>query len=1000
MAARVPGAIYVNGEWEVDLARRELRVRGAAVPLGRRAFEIVAALIQAAGQLVTKDDMMDRVWPGAIVGENALQVHISAVRKALGSDRAMLETRFGRGYRLLGDWQPRDAGAPGEPDERSAEFTRPRQPAQSNFPGTPGSLVGRAVSVVDVQTLLSAYRVVTLVGPGGIGKTSLALDVGRRLLPDLNGDVWLVELASLSDPGMVASVAASVLGLRIGSGEVTASTVAQAIGGTRMLLVLDNCEHVIDAAASLAESVVRLCPRAIVLATSRESLRIDGEHVYRVPPLDVPPERPEEPDDILSHSAVQLFTARMQAGDSQSSLAADDLTAIAAICRHLDGIPLAIELAAARAVTLGPRHVAARMHDRFKLLTAGRRTALARHQTLAAALDWSHDLLTDDERTTLRRLGVFAGDFTLEAAEAIVPDNGTAASAVAESLASLVAKSLAGVERVAAPARYRLLETTRAYAQGKLEAAGEQNTVSRRHATHFLDVLKSGAAAREPDGSPTPTRQTRLLVDEVSAALEWAFSPPGDRTPGDKTLGDKTLGDKTLGDKTPGDRAPGDKAPGDKAPGDKAPGDMTLGVNLTVAAIPLWMRSTLVAECRRRVEQAIDVLHGQSGGDGRGELQLMIALATAMQNGVGPGWETTRLWRRANELAEQSGDQDFRLRTLWGLWIDCRNAGKHREGLEMANRFHALATSRGEPSDMLVADRMVGMSLAILGDLGNARNHVERMLSRYEEVDRTAHMVRFHFEQRAGAESLLAWILWLQGFPGRARTIIDEVVAEVAANGHAMQICVLLAQFACPVAWLNGDLFRLERFIATLLDHAGRHGLAAWRARGECWRALGRIRQGDSTAGIAALDRALQGFPGHGRAFQHVWLLGELARAQADAGAGNDGRGAIELALERAGAGGELWCLAELLRIRGHVLQSLGESDAAEKSFAESLAVARRQLARAWELRAATSLSRLWCETGRQAAAVTLLHPLCREFVGEPETADLSEARGLLSTAS
>jgi predicted ATPase/DNA-binding winged helix-turn-helix (wHTH) protein len=952
MAARRPLSIYVNGEWEVDLTRQEMRVRGAAVPLGRRALEIVIVLIQAEGRVVTKDELMDRIWPGAIVGDNALQVHISAVRKALGTDRSMLETRFGRGYRLRGDWQLRDTGAPAEADDPAAEPLRPGQPAQSNFPGTPGSLVGRTVALLQVQTLLSAYRAVTLVGPGGIGKTSLALDVGRRLLAELNGEVWLVELASLSDPAMVPSVTASVLGLRLGSGEITESTVAQAIGGTRMLLVLDNCEHLIDAAARLAESVVRLCPRATVLATSRENLRIDGEHVYRVPPLDVPPEGPGEPDSILSHSAVQLFTTRMRAAGSQGTPAPDDLAAIAAICRHLDGIPLAIELAAARAVALGPRQVAARMQDRFRLLTTGRRTALPRHQTLAAALDWSHDLLTGDEQTTLRRLAVFAGDFPLEAAEAVVPDPGEPAAMIADSLASLVAKSLAGVESAAVPARYRLLETTRAYAQGKLEAAAEQYAVCRRHAAYYLDVLKSGAAAREPDGSPTPTRQTRLLVDEVSAALDWAFSPPGDKP---------------------------------------------LGVNLTVAAIPLWMRSTLVAECRRRVEQAIDVLHGQNGDGGRGEVQLMIALATAMQNGAGPGWETTRLWRRANELAEQSGDPDFRLRTLWGLWIDSRNAGKHREGLDLANRFHTLATSRGEPSDLLVADRMVGMSLAILGDLGNARSHVEHMLSRYAEAERTAHMVRFHFEQRAGAESLLAWILWLQGFPGRARSMIDEVVAEVAANGHALQICVLLAQFACPVAWLTGDLFRLDRFIASLLDQASRHGLAAWRARGECWHALRRIRQGDSAAGIAALERALQGFPGHGGAFQHVWLLGELARAQADAGAGDDGRGAIELALERAHTGGELWCLPELLRIRGHVLRSLGESDAAEASFTEALAVARRQQARAWELRAATSLSRLWCDTGREAAAAALLDPLCCLFVGEPETADLSEARGLLS---
>jgi len=272
--------------------------------------------------------------------------------------------------------------------------------------------------VQHLRGLLSAYRVVTLTGPGGIGKTRLALEVARGLFPSFQGDVWLVELVSLSDPALVPTAVAGVLGLRLGGNQISAESVARAIGAQRLLLVLDNCEHLIDAAAKLAEAIVRVCPRTTILVTSREILKIEGEYVYRVPPLDVPPQF-DEPDNILSHSAVQLFVATTSALHSDFSPDGENLAAIAAICRRLDGIPLAIDLAATRVATLGLQQVAAGLDNRLGLLTGGRRTALPRHQTLRATLDWSYELLPEPERLVMRRLAVFVGDFTAEAASLI-----------------------------------------------------------------------------------------------------------------------------------------------------------------------------------------------------------------------------------------------------------------------------------------------------------------------------------------------------------------------------------------------------------------------------------------------------------------------------------------------------------------------------------------------------------------------------------------------------
>src|SRR6266851_1620022 len=407
--------VYELDEWEIDLARRELRAGGVPVPIGGRTFEIIEVMVQSAGELVTKNDLSARVWPGAIVEDNTLQFHISAIRKALGSDRGMLKTASGRGYRLLGAWTSRQECTSSVDSIDLEPMRSPVEPFQTNLPAAASGLIGRTTAVQHLRGLLSAYRVVTLTGPGGIGKTRLALEVARGLFPTFQGDVRLVELMSLSDPDLLPSAVAGGLGLKLGGDQISAESVARAVGAQRLLLVLDNCEHVIDAAARLAETVVRMCPRTTILATSREILKIEGEYVYRVPPLDVPSQH-EEPDDILGRSAVQLFIATTRALHSDFSPNGENLPAIAAICRRLDGIPLAIDLAATHVATLGLQQVAASLDDRFGMLTGGRRTALPRHQTLRATMDWSYELLPEPERLALRRLAVFAGDFTAEAA--------------------------------------------------------------------------------------------------------------------------------------------------------------------------------------------------------------------------------------------------------------------------------------------------------------------------------------------------------------------------------------------------------------------------------------------------------------------------------------------------------------------------------------------------------------------------------------------------------
>ena len=808
MPAQSRPVVYVSGEWEVDLVRRELRARSIPVPIGSRAFEVMEVLVRSAGEFVTKDNLMGRVWPGAIVEENTLEVHISAIRKALGPDRRMLKTEYGRGYRLLGPWT---AG-----QERSAEpvglepVSRPVEPFQTNLPAAASDLIGRTIAVQHLGDLLSANRVVTLTGPGGIGKTRLALDVARGLFPSFQGDVRLVELVSLSDPGLVPSAVAGGLGLKLG-GEISAELVARAIGAQKLLLVLDNCEHVIDAAAKLAETIVRMCPRTTILATSREILKIEGEYVYRVPPLDVPPQF-EEPGNILSHSAVQLFIATTRALQSDFSPDGENLPAIAAICRRLDGIPLAIDLAATRVATLGLQQVAAGLDDRFGMLTGGRRTALPRHQTLRATLDWSYELLPEPERLVMRRLAVFTGDFTADAVSSVAAGGEITASEAVYSLANLVTKSLVTLEAGSVMAHYRLHETTRAYALEKLAESGEFEQVARRHANYYRDIFDR--AETELDTLPTAAWLVRYgrQIGQVRAALDWAFSPTG---------------------------------------------DAEVGVALTVAAVPLWLRLSLVEECCGRVERALS--SPAENRDARRNMQLYAALSAALFLTKGSCPETLAAWTSALRIAESLDDADYRLRALWGLYVDCFTSGRYRAALALAERFCSYAAKTTDPADAPVGDLLVGVALLALGDLEGARRHIEHMLGRY--VAKRSHIIRFLYDQRLMAHSYYSLIRWLEGFADQAIRNVECQVVDARASDHPVTLANALLQSACPVALLAGDLALAERYVKALMDLSARHARERWNAVGRCFEGVLLIKRGDIGVGLKLLRTAFARVP-------------------------------------------------------------------------------------------------------------------------------------------
>jgi predicted ATPase/DNA-binding winged helix-turn-helix (wHTH) protein len=944
-------AAIAFGRYRVFPHRRQFLAGQQVIELGGRAFDVLLALIEAEGKLVTKDELLSRVWPGTVVDEHNISVQISLIRKALGEDRNLVVTDLGRGYRFTGTILPVASESGLEPALALA---------RTNIGAPLSALVGRETAASELSELLSAHRLVTLTGAGGIGKTRLAIEVARVVLPSLPSGAWVAELAPVTDPKLVAGTIATALRVSLGSnGDIIECL--QALSSGTMLIVLDNCEHVIDVAAHLAERMLRHIPTLRILATSRETLGAEGEYVYQVSPLEVPPESLADAKQIPQFSAVQLFSKLVNAADPNFLLSDEAIATVGTICRRLDGVPLAIELAAARVGTLGLMEVANRLADHLPLLTGGRRTASARHRGLRATLDWSYRLLDEPEQVIFRRLGIFANGFTLRSAGAVVVGEDVNHRAVTDLVTSLVKKSLvvADVHRIVP--RYRLLETTRAYSLEKLADTGELALAARRHAVYFREFLEGMQIDCAAVTVPELMARYAPEIDNVRAALNWSFGPDG---------------------------------------------ELQTGVALAAASVSLWTLLSLFWECRDWTERALAHL-GETAASQRDEMLLQAALGLSQRWAKRPALsETSAAWERSLSLAQELGDAEYQARALHGLWSFHTRLANFRQALALGEQLRRVGEAAGDLSSILTAHRLIGMSLQHIGDLARAQAALEQVIEPPRSNCHLHHLyvTRFGLDQRISALACQARVDWVQGFPDRAWRRAQAAVEDARMLGHINSLFAGLGEGVCAVAALRGDVDAVDEFAAVLIEQAEKHGNQPTRTFGDWFRGWVLINRGEVERGWGLLRSLLGSWQEGSNVAHRAYILltplyyGTLPSMLATDMIA-DAASVVSDVLGWLRQNEGCWCTAELLRVKGEFMLRAGvagASEMAERHFMESLFAAKKNGARSWELRTAISLARLWCTQNRAKEARAVLFDAYKMFDEGFDTADLVAARTLL----
>src|ERR1700704_3784322 len=925
------------GPFELSIGTRLLTNGAKVVPLGARAMDLLIVLVEQANKVVGRRTLIERVWPVRGAEQVSLRVHISALRKALDQNdpgRRYIANVPGRGYSFVVPVTSLSAPA--------SEDLKPS--SRSRLPARLMRMLGRRDALAAIRMKLTEQRFVTIVGPGGIGKTTVAVAVAHEMSATFNSQIHFVDLSALGGASLVAPAVAAALGVSVQTNNVVPALIDR-LQERPTLIILDCCEHLIDGVSAVAEELIRRVPTLHLLATSREAMRVEGEHVYELCALACPPEDSSlSAYDALQYSAVQLLVDRMRAVRGDFELVDADALIAAGICRRLDGIPLAIELAAGRVNIFGLSKTASLLGDRLNLSWVGRRTAPPKHQTLNAALEWSYDLLGEAEKRVLSRLSVFAGGFSFEAAVAVVADEMINEANVSDCIWELRSKSM--ISARGQEGRLRLLDTTLAFASRRLAESDEESHGRRRHALYFCDLFKHGGSMDTPERLGVLGSE----IDNLRAALNWAFSVEG---------------------------------------------DAKIGVELAAASASTWMAMALLTECREWMTKAISRLDDASAGS-RQEMIIQSALASCMMFTDGMTEESYTSWAKARLLAECLNDTECQLDSLLVLWAHQIRLPSYAEATELVDRCGDVAEDSGDRGAIAMANYMRGVTCHHVGRILQAESHFELSLHRDDEASRQSLIKRFGYDRKVDALAVLANAAWLRGCPDQARRLNLMSIAEARQLDHAVPLCVALAWASFNTYLISPDDPDTKALANELVEHAAKYTVESYHGFGLSMQALCRVRRGEGDAASPTLYRGLEKLSA-ARYGGFNWILqAEFARCTAVAGRPPQGLAVFERA--KIDLDEIQWYAPELRRIRGELALANDEGLAVGRQyFLGALELSDRQASLSWALRAATSLAIAEKSAGREEAAWRTLQATHAKFREGLETPDLRLAKQVLN---
>jgi predicted ATPase/DNA-binding winged helix-turn-helix (wHTH) protein len=941
------GRVASFGPFRLHATERLVEKNGTPLKIGSRAFDILVTLLERAPEVVSKRELIGRAWGNLVVDEASLRVHVTALRKQLGDGRSSVgyvTNVPGRGYCFAGavTWTAAEA-TPGQTPQ-----------AAPQLPRAPLLMVGRDNAVRELTARLKKQRFVSIVGPGGIGKTTIALALAHRMLGEFRGAIHFLDLAPLEDPRLLASVLATHLGL-VAVSDQPLPLILTFLRDQRLLLVFDSCEHVIGAIAALTEAIFGDAPQVHILATSREALRAEGEQVHHLPPLECPPPYVESltAAQALSFPAVQLFVTQVPDGGHPFELKNSDAPTVAEICCRLDGIPLALELAASRVGVYGVQGTASLLDKHFRLLWHGRRTALPRHQTLRATLDWSYKLLSGTEQLVLRRLAIFVASFSLAAALDVASE-GLDASEVTETLGTLVDKSLVTLDTATAM-RYRLLETTRAYAWPKLIESGEDQKVGRRACEHLVDAIEKFGFELWARPSPESIDFFHSNLGNLRAALDWCFSEKGDKA---------------------------------------------LGAKLTGATACLFLQADLLPECAAWAERAIGVLDPSSKGT-RLELELLACFSQSLMDTRGNDPAARAAIDRALDIAKRLKTAPMELYLLQALYKWQIRSGDLRGLGELTSRIDTVTKQVVDPLVDAIASDALAVTCFFTGNNREVQRHTQIVLAA------PIHLSKLNlasFEHLSRARAISALNLWVLGYPEQAMMTASAAVEEADQLTHpfvlrrVLMACLRVASLR--VALETGDWPRAEQLIQQLSSMATKYHLLTYARTLVGWEGWLAVSRGDLPRGIQLLQTAIEALHQDGYELYRPQFSVMLAEGLANAGEHEAAYTAISEAIAWANSRDRTLDLIELLRLKGEIsgsiLQRHASQSEGETCLLQALQLAKERGLLSLELRSGKSLARLWAHRGEISRARDLLEPIFSRFSEGFQTRDLLAAAKLL----